>query len=73
MWPGLVDTEMLVELRSQPVERLPEVGMYHQLHGAGALNSSRWVAEQVLALATGDLRPGAVVWQVPDDPGRPPA
>jgi NAD(P)-dependent dehydrogenase (short-subunit alcohol dehydrogenase family) len=71
VWPGLVDTAMLVELRSQPADRLPEVGMYHQLHDRGALNSVSWVAKQVLGLATGDIRPPAVVWQVPDDPGRP--
>ena len=71
VWPGLVDTDMLTELRSRTAEQLPEVEMYRYLHGNGLMNSPAWVATQILDLAFGDLRPEGTRLAVPDDPARP--
>src|SRR3954469_13865924 len=56
VWPGLIDTDMLVDLRSSTPENLPEVGMYHHLHNNGMMNSPRWVAEQILGLFNADIQ-----------------
>lgn len=66
--PGVVDTGMQAEIRATPPERFPAVGRFRQLAADDAFNSPAWVAERLLELAFGDLRPATHRWRVPDEP-----
>lgn len=65
--PGVVDTDMQAEIRATPPERFPAVGRFHQLAADDAFNSPTWVADRLLELAFGDLRPTTHRWRIPDE------
>ncbi|ARU05365.1 short-chain dehydrogenase [Comamonas serinivorans] len=47
--PGVIDTDMQVQMRSPDAGRFPDVGRYAQLHEGGQLNTPEAAAEAVLA------------------------
>jgi benzil reductase ((S)-benzoin forming) len=65
--PGVVDTDMQATIRATPAERFPTVERFRELKANDAFNSPAWVAQQLLELAFGDLRP-ATAWRIPDAP-----
>lgn len=66
--PGVVDTEMQATIRDQHPRAFPAVDRFHEIHRSGAWNSSRWVADHLLAILAGTLRPDDVVYRVPAEP-----
>ncbi len=58
--PGIIDTDMQVRMRNQPVASLPDVGMFRDFHDDGKLVKPARVAEVVIgALVMRDVTPGA--------------
>jgi NAD(P)-dependent dehydrogenase (short-subunit alcohol dehydrogenase family) len=47
--PGVIDTDMQVQMRSPDAGRFPDVARYAQLHEDGLLNTPEAAAEAVLA------------------------
>lgn len=60
--PGIIDTPMQAYVRAQPVERLPNVGMFHGFHASGSLRppaeTARWVVDRAVLA---DVANGAVL------------
>lgn len=54
--PGMVDTQMQEQIRATPPERMPDVDRFVQAKQEGRFNDPRWVAENVLAVARGELQ-----------------
>lgn len=66
--PGVIDTEMQTRIRATSVERFPEVGRFVALGRDGRLNSPRFVAERILALAFDPAaRRNEVCLRLPDE------
>jgi NAD(P)-dependent dehydrogenase (short-subunit alcohol dehydrogenase family) len=66
--PGMVDTPMQEQIRATPEHRMPEVGRFIEAKEEGRFNEPRWVAENILAIARGEL---VVDWRYrvpPEDP-----
>lgn len=65
--PGIVETDMQVAIRAADETTFPSVDRFRRLHADGAANSPAWVADHLIGLLTGALRPDAVVYRVPDE------
>jgi NAD(P)-dependent dehydrogenase (short-subunit alcohol dehydrogenase family) len=48
--PGVIDTDMQVQMRSPDAGRFPDVGRYAQLHEAGLLSTPESAADAVIAV-----------------------
>jgi benzil reductase ((S)-benzoin forming) len=59
--PGIVDTDMQATIRAQSPEVFPLVERFRGFKDRDEFNSPAWVATELLALATGERREGAVV------------
>ncbi len=66
--PGVVDTDMQAFIRTHDAEAFPAIERFHELHRTGAWNAPAWIADQIVALHTGELVPDAVVYRVPAEP-----
>ena len=66
--PGVVDTDMQAFIRTHDAEAFPAIERIHELHRTGAWNAPAWIADQIVALHTGELVPDAVVYRVPAEP-----
>lgn len=65
--PGVVDTDMQAEIRTHDERTFPAVARFRELQRTGAWNSPAWVADHLLGLLAGTLRPETVVYRVPDE------
>jgi benzil reductase ((S)-benzoin forming) len=68
--PGVVDTDMQVQIRASSPDRFPDVEQFRELERQGAFNSPAWVADHLLDLVLDeDARPGVVVLRLPAEHG----
>jgi NAD(P)-dependent dehydrogenase (short-subunit alcohol dehydrogenase family) len=59
--PGVIDTAMQVQMRSQPATKLPSVAMFRQLHASGQLVPPDVTAAKIVdRLVLGTVEPGRV-------------
>jgi NAD(P)-dependent dehydrogenase (short-subunit alcohol dehydrogenase family) len=66
--PGVVDTDMQRLIRATPAARFPEVERFVERKRAGAFNSTRFVADHLLAIAFDPAaRPDEVSVRLPDE------
>jgi NAD(P)-dependent dehydrogenase (short-subunit alcohol dehydrogenase family) len=66
--PGVIDTDMQALIRATPAERFPEVGRFLERKRERRFNSTRFVAERLLALAFDPTsRPSEVCVRLPDE------
>lgn len=66
--PGLVDTPMQETLRTTSTTRFPQAERFVHAKDMGAFNSPAWVADHILGISCGALRPSEVVYRVPNEP-----
>ena len=67
--PGVVDTAMQSSTRESSVENFPEVERFQEMKRSGGLNSTRFVADEFLAIAFDpDRRPESVAVRIEDEP-----
>jgi hypothetical protein len=69
--PGVVDTDMQVEIRATSADRFPEVERFHAFERDGVFNSPGWVAERLLELAFADAAVAPVLLRIPAQPVAP--
>jgi NAD(P)-dependent dehydrogenase (short-subunit alcohol dehydrogenase family) len=69
--PGVVDTDMQVQLRASDPAQLPSVARYRQLEESASFASATWVAEHLLGLAFGGHEVGQVRLRVPPEKTQP--
>ena len=70
--PGVVDTDMQALIRTHDAGSFPAVERFRDLHRTDAWNSPGWIADHLLALHLGLLRPDEVVYRVPTEPAAQP-
>ena len=66
--PGVVDTDMQALIRTHDEVDFPAIARFRELHEEGAWNSPAWIADHLVALLAGTLRPDEVVYRVPNQP-----
>ncbi|MGH2685962.1 MAG: SDR family NAD(P)-dependent oxidoreductase [Actinomycetota bacterium] len=66
--PGVVDTDMQVQIRATDPSRFPDVGRFHELKRQEAFNTPAYVADQLLAISFDPAhRPDSVVLRLPHE------
>ena len=69
--PGVVDTDMQVQIRATPPDVFPDVEQFHDLKRRDAFSSPAFVADRLLDLAFEPAhRPDAVVLRLPPEHGQ---
>jgi len=66
--PGVIDTDMQLQIRATEPDRFPDVGQFQDLKRRGAFNTPGYVADQILAIAfEPSRRPDTVVLRLPPE------
>lgn len=66
--PGLVDTPMQETLRTSSTKRFPQADRFVHAKDLGQFNSPAWIADHILGILSGALRPSEVIYRVPNEP-----
>lgn len=66
--PGVIDTDMQAQIRTHDAATFPAIERFQELHRTGSWSSPAWVADHLLAILAGTLRPDEVVYRVPEEP-----
>ena len=70
--PGVVDTEMQSLIRASSAEDFPDVERFKELKQTGSFNSTRFVADEFLAIAFDpDRKPDSVAVRLENEPRTP--
>ena len=65
--PGVVETEMQVQVRELDDADFPAVDRFRDIHQRGSANSPAWVADHLAGILIGSLMPDEVLYRVPDE------
>lgn len=66
--PGLVDTPMQEQIRATSAKEFPSVDRFVNAKYVNAFNSPAWIADHLLGILSGSLRPTEVVYRIPEEP-----
>lgn len=68
--PGVVETDMQVQIRKYNPVAFPAVGKFRQIHADRSASTPAWVADHITAILLGSFAPDDVIYRVPDESSR---